>query len=69
MTAPSSRLERFLSDMEYPATKDDLLREASRDGLAPSDIALLRALPDGGYDARRHVQEALAALHAMLVAA
>jgi len=27
-------LGRFLADMEYPATKDDLLREARRDGLS-----------------------------------
>lgn len=62
MTAPISRLERFLAEMEYPATKDDLVREASRDGLPAADISLLRALPDGGYDARCRVRDALAAL-------
>jgi hypothetical protein len=69
MTAPRSRLERFLTGMEYPATKDDLVREAFRDGLAPADIAVLRTLPDGGYDARRRVRDALEALDGMLVGA
>jgi len=69
MTAASSRLEHFLTEMEYPATKDDLLREASRDGLTAEDVAALRALPDDGYDARRSVRDALAALGPLLVTA
>lgn len=69
MTAPASRLERFLTEMEYPATKDDLLREATRDGLDSADLAVLRALPEGGYDARRRVRDALASLREALVAA
>lgn len=69
MIAATSRLERFLTEMEYPATKDDLLREASRDGLLAADIAELGALPDGGYDAGRHVRDALTALRRGLVAA
>lgn len=66
---PISRLERFLVEMEYPATKDDLLREAFRDGLDAADIAMLRALPNGGYDAGRRVRDALAAPHGRLVTA
>jgi len=62
MAAPTPGIERFLAEMEYPATKDDLLREATRDGLPPADIAMLRALPDGGYDARCRVRDALAVL-------
>lgn len=69
MTTATSSLERFLTDMEYPATKDDLLREAFREGLTPADIAALDGLPEGGYDARRRVQDALAALHRRLAVA
>ncbi|MDQ0612413.1 hypothetical protein QF046_000054 [Microbacterium sp. W4I4] len=61
-TTAVSALERFITDMEYPATKDDLVREASRDGLAAEDIAALRALPGDSYDARCRVRDALAAL-------
>lgn len=57
-----SGLEHFLAAMEYPATRDDLVREASRDGLALEDVAALRALPDGTYDARCRVRDALGAV-------
>ena len=64
----SPALDRFLSEMEYPATKDDLLREAARDGLGPDDRALLADLPEQSYSAgwsiryrlaRRSLEEAL----------
>ncbi len=65
----SPALDRFLAEMEYPATKDDLLREAARDGLGPDDRALLADLPEQSYSAgwsiryrlaRRSLEEALA---------
>ncbi|WP_309128698.1 DUF2795 domain-containing protein [Microbacterium sp.] len=58
----SPSLERFLADMEYPAMKDDLTREAARDGLPDEDLAALHALPDGGYDARCRLRDALLSL-------
>ncbi|WP_193596981.1 DUF2795 domain-containing protein [Microbacterium sp. YJN-G] len=48
-------LEHFLAEMEYPATKDDLLREAARDGLDADDRRLLETLDDHGYSARWEV--------------
>ena len=59
MTIPAS-LDAFLTDMEYPATKDDLLREAVRDGLSASDRALLEELPDQSFGARWHIRYFLA---------
>lgn len=53
-------LDRFLSDMEYPATRDDLLREAVRDGLAPDDRAALGELPDQSFSAAWHIRHRLA---------
>ncbi|WP_091227350.1 DUF2795 domain-containing protein [Microbacterium sp. 3J1] len=47
----SPALDRFLSAMEYPATRDDLLREASRDGLDADDRATLQELPDQSFSA------------------
>ncbi|MFJ4254639.1 DUF2795 domain-containing protein [Microbacterium sp. NPDC090003] len=47
----SPALDRFLASMEYPATRDDLLREAARDGLGADDRALLAELPDQSYSA------------------
>ena len=59
MTIPAS-LDAFLADMEYPATKDDLLREAAREGLSASDRALLGDLPDQSFGARWHIRYFLA---------
>lgn len=39
----------FLAGMEYPATKDDLMREAIRARLPWSDLQRLEALPDRSY--------------------
>ena len=62
MAQSTSGLECFLAAMEFPATRDDLVREASRDGLGLQEVAALRALPDGSYDARCRVRDALAAV-------
>lgn len=57
--SPSTPLARFLSEMEYPATKDDLLREATRDGLDRDDILALERLDGHSYSARWQVLWAL----------
>ncbi|MFK4790082.1 DUF2795 domain-containing protein [Microbacterium sp. ZW T5_56] len=53
-------MDRFLRDMEYPATKDDLLREAAREALSERDRELIESLPDRTYPAGWHVRRALA---------
>lgn len=58
--AISATLDRFLASMEYPATKDDLLREAARDGLSAADRAALEALPEQSFSARWHIRYHLA---------
>ncbi|WP_172978265.1 DUF2795 domain-containing protein [Microbacterium sp. SYP-A9085] len=45
----TATLTRFLAEMEYPATKDDLLREGIRADLPWHDLHRLERLPDGGY--------------------
>jgi hypothetical protein len=49
--ALSRSLDRFLTEMEYPATRDDLLREAARDGIGAEDYMLLQKLPEQNYGA------------------
>ena len=56
----SPALDRFLAGMEYPALRDDLLREAARDGLGPEERALLESLPEQSYSAAWHVRYRLA---------
>lgn len=64
----ASPLDRFLAEMEYPAMTDDLVREASRDGLAADDLATLSALPTGRFDSSFDVRRALAATRDLALA-
>lgn len=52
----SPTLDRFLAGMEYPALRDDLLREAAREGLCVEDRALLESLPEQSYSAAWHIR-------------
>ncbi len=56
----SDQLNAFLRDMEFPATKDDLLREAGRDGVTPEDRGALAALPDESFTTRWQIKRLLA---------
>lgn len=42
-------LKDFLAKMEYPATKDDLLREGIRSNLPQDDLQRLESLPEHSY--------------------
>lgn len=57
--SPSPALRRFLAEMEFPATKDDLVREAIRDGLDRNDIAAIEQLRGYSYSARWQILTAL----------
>ncbi|WP_313479786.1 DUF2795 domain-containing protein [Microbacterium sp.] len=57
--SPSPDLRRFLTEMEFPATKDDLVREAIRDGLDRDDIAAIEQLRGYSYSARWQILTAL----------
>lgn len=57
--SPSPALRRFLAEMEFPATKDDLVREAIRDGLDRDDIAAIEQLRGYSYSARWQILTAL----------
>ena len=59
MNIPST-LNSFLREMEFPATKEDLLREARRDGLPLADRIALEDLPDQSFSARWHIRYLLA---------
>ena len=45
----STEMTEFLNSMEYPAHRDDLVREAARDGLQYSDRARLAELTPRSY--------------------
>ena len=57
--SPSPALSRFLAEMEFPATKDDLLREAAREGLDRDDVLALEQLGGYTFSARWQIVRAL----------
>ncbi|MER5456640.1 DUF2795 domain-containing protein [Micromonospora sp. NPDC002389] len=40
---------QYLSSLDYPAGKDDVVREAEREGAPPDVVQALRALPPVDY--------------------
>jgi hypothetical protein len=40
---------RYLSSLDYPAGKDDVVRQAEREGAPPEVLRALRALPPVDY--------------------
>ncbi|TNH31248.1 DUF2795 domain-containing protein [Micromonospora orduensis] len=40
---------QYLSSLDYPAEKDDVVREAEREGAPPDVLKALRALPPVDY--------------------
>ncbi|SCL27999.1 Protein of unknown function [Micromonospora pallida] len=40
---------RYLSSLDYPAGKDDVVRQAEREGAPPEVLQALRALPPVDY--------------------
>ncbi|MCM0676835.1 DUF2795 domain-containing protein [Micromonospora phytophila] len=40
---------QYLSSLDYPAEKDDVVREAEREGAPPDVLRALRALPPVDY--------------------
>jgi Protein of unknown function (DUF2795) len=53
-------VQKYLSGMDYPATKDQLLEHAKGKG-APSEIMdELSRIPDGEYDGPNRVSSAVA---------
>ncbi|WP_229402052.1 DUF2795 domain-containing protein [Micromonospora okii] len=40
---------RYLSSLDYPAGKDEVIREAEREGAPPDVLRALRALPPVDY--------------------
>ncbi|MGB2569985.1 DUF2795 domain-containing protein [Micromonospora citrea] len=40
---------QYLSSLDYPAEKDDVVREAEREGAPPEVLRALRALPPVDY--------------------
>ncbi|WXF91534.1 DUF2795 domain-containing protein [Curtobacterium flaccumfaciens pv. flaccumfaciens] len=60
MAAPNPiQVQKYLSGIDYPASKDDVVSTAEQEG-APDDVLeALRVIPDGEYDAPTAVSSAV----------
>ncbi|MFF1573875.1 DUF2795 domain-containing protein [Leifsonia sp. NPDC058292] len=54
-------VQRFLADVDYPASRDRLIAEAENEGATDEVLEALRAIPDGDYESPTRVSEQLAA--------
>ena len=53
------QIQKYLSGIDYPASKDDVVSTAEKEN-APDDVLeALRAIPDGEYDAPTAVSSAV----------
>jgi hypothetical protein len=51
----STEMSQFLSSMDYPAHRHDLVREATRDGLNVTDLARLAEVTPRSYSGKLDV--------------
>jgi Protein of unknown function (DUF2795) len=63
MVAPDKpnpvQLQKFLKGVDYPASKDELVRHAKDNGADETVLEALRALPDRQYDGPNAVSQEL----------
>ena len=60
MAAPNPiQVQKYLSGIDYPASKDDMVSTAEQEGAADDVLEALSAIPDGEYDAPTAVSSAV----------
>lgn len=57
MNTNTVELQKFLSGVTYPATKQDIIKSAKDDGAPQEVMSLLHGLPDREYDEPTDVSE------------
>lgn len=53
------QLQKYLSGVDYPASKSDLIQAAQREGADQNAIAVLHKLPEQRYNSPNDVSEAV----------
>lgn len=60
MAAPNPiQVQKYLSGIDYPASKDDIVSKAEQEGADGEVLEALRGIPDGDYDAPTAVSKAV----------
>ncbi|WP_242090052.1 DUF2795 domain-containing protein [Curtobacterium sp. DN_7.5] len=52
-------IQKYLSGIDYPASKDDIVATAEREGANGDALDALKNIPDGEYDAPTAVSSAI----------
>lgn len=53
------QIQKFLSGIDYPASKDTIVRTAEKEGADQNVLEALRRIPDGDYDAPTAISKAV----------
>ncbi len=60
MAAPNPiQVQKYLSGIDYPASKDDIVSKAEQERADGDVLEALRGIPDGDYDAPTAVSKAV----------
>jgi len=54
------QVQKYLSGIDYPASKDDIVATAEKEGADGAVLEALKNIPDGEYDAPTAVSSAVA---------
>uniref|UniRef100_A0A942SYF2 DUF2795 domain-containing protein n=1 Tax=Neobacillus citreus TaxID=2833578 RepID=A0A942SYF2_9BACI len=52
-------IQKYLSGIDYPASKDDIVTTAEKEGATGEALEALKNIPDGDYDAPTAVSSAV----------
>jgi len=52
-------IQKYLSGIDYPASKDDIVATAEKEGATGEALEALKNIPDGDYDAPTAVSSAV----------
>ena len=53
------QVQKFLGGLDYPASKQDLIKRAEQEGVDENGRSILEQLPDGGYETPAEVSKAI----------
>jgi hypothetical protein len=62
MTVSGVELREYLAGLDYPVSREDLVRWGQENGVSTEVLQLLRALPAGQFDSATEVTAALGEL-------
>jgi hypothetical protein len=59
MTVNALQLQEYLAGLDYPVSKEDLVRRAQETGAGTAMLQLLRSLPADQFESATEVSEAI----------